>query len=115
MSNNRPPLSLPPRSAPPLPAAQGLQVQQLPAEFKELLKTAPLPWVVGPYDATDGTYMIFVADDIEPVKDSSRMNEYGAVFNGWTATCAKPRHVVSLPLSKAMCDLFVYAVNRLPH
>lgn len=85
----------------------------LPAEFTDLLTQFPLPWIVGPYDATDGTYMIFVAGDVEKVTDASRMNEYGAVFNGWIATCAKPRLVVSLSLNRTLADLFVYAANKL--
>lgn len=104
-NNNRPPLTLPPRVAPP-------PVPPKP-EFAELLKQYPLPWIVGPYDSTDGTYMIFVAADVEPVTDDSRMNEHGAVFNGWISTVPKPRFVVGLALQKAMCELFVHAVNAL--
>lgn len=113
-NNNRPPLSLPPRAVPPPPpGAQGSQAPKIPDAFAEVVKEFPLPWIVGPFDATDQTYMIFVAGDIEPVKDESRMNEHGAVFNGWISKVPKPRCVTSLALPKVMCELFVFGVNKL--
>jgi hypothetical protein len=123
MSNNRPTISLPNRPAtpppppsaavPPPPGAQGSQAPKIPDQFAEVVSKFPLPWIVGPFDATDNTYMIFVKGDVEPVKDESRMNEHGAVFNGWVSLVPRPRFVVSLPLPKVMCEFFVFAVNRL--
>ena len=109
-NNNRPPLTLPRAAVPPPPAPAA---SNIPAEFTEFIKKYPPPWVVGPYDATDDTYMIFVASDVEPVKDESRMNQHGAVFNGWISRVPKPRMVVALGQLKVMCELFVFAVNKL--
>jgi hypothetical protein len=111
-NNNRQPLTLPPRAAvppPPPPAA----VSQIPAQFAELIDRLPLPWVVGPLDPDDG-YLIFVASDVRPITDDSRMNQFGASFLGWESTCPKPRHVVSLNnIDKGMAEFFVFAANRL--